>query len=463
MNKKTGSKKSVKSKGNKSSSATKKGKITAKKATTSTVSKAQKSKKAKIIRVINTGKRKIKAKSKAKKRSNSATKQIELELGSGKSPVILQVLPELKSGGVERGTIEVAKYGQANGYTMIVASAGGYFSAQLENANIQHIKLPLASKNPFTILCNIFRLIKIIRKYNVDIVHARSRAPAWSAYFAAKRAKCHFLTTVHGLHSMRGPFKKLYNNIMTKGELVIAISNFIKEHIIENYGVDEKIIRVVPRGVDLDHFTREKVHKIRMINMAEKFKIELDVPVLLLPGRFTRWKGQEFLIDALELIKDENFVCIFAGYDKKHENYYRSLERKVRDKNLFQRVRMIGEVKDMPALYSLSDIVISASLRPEAFGRIAIEGQAMEKLVVATRHGGACETIKDEETGWLVTPNDIEGLAKILRDLLNIGQRQRKLVTTKARKSVENNFSLQNMAQKTFAVYDELLGRKKPL
>lgn len=381
-------------------------------------------------------------------------------INPNKPPVILQILPELKSGGVERGTIEIAKFGQNLGYEMIVASAGGHLVGQLENIHATHITLPLASKNPFTIIANIRRLIKVIKEHKVDIVHARSRAPAWSAYYAAKKVGCHFVTTVHGSYSLGGPLKKIYNSVMTKGEVVIAISEFIKKQIIDLYGVDSNRIKVVPRGVDLDQFTRGKVHKIRMINMADKFRIELDVPVILLPGRFTRWKGQDFLIDALALLENEKFVCIFAGYDKKHENYYKELEKQVVEKNLFQKIRMIGEVKDMPALYSLSDIVISASLRPEAFGRITIEGQAMEKLVVATDHGGSCETIVNGETGWLVKPGDVKNLAEVLRELLHIGARQRKLVFTKARKSVEQNFSLENMAKKTFAVYDELLGRK---
>lgn len=378
----------------------------------------------------------------------------------GKKPVILQVLPELKSGGVERGTIEIAKAGTALGYEMIVASNGGHLVGQLENSYVPHISLPLASKNPFVIFRNISRLKKVIEKHNVDIIHARSRAPAWSAYFAAKETKCHFITTFHGNYSCDSALKKLYNSVMTRGEVVIAISDFIKKHILDNYGTDPSKIRVVPRGVDFEQFTRDKVHKIRIINMAAHFRIELDVPIILLPGRFTRWKGQEFLIDALALLKDEKFVCIFAGYDKKHESYYHELEKKVKENDLFQKVRMIGEVKDMPALYSLSDIVVSASTTPEAFGRVAIEGQAMEKLVVATNHGGSLETVTHGKNGWMVEPGDVEGLAKILKELLNISEKNRKTITTNARQNVEANFSMDNMVKKTFKVYNDILSGK---
>jgi glycosyltransferase involved in cell wall biosynthesis len=212
--------------------------------------------------------------------------------------------------------------------------------------------------------------------------------------------------------------------------------------------------------VDFEQFTRDKVHKIRIINMAAHFRIELDVPIILLPGRFTRWKGQEFLINALALLKDEKFVCIFAGYDKKHENYYHELEKKVKEKDLFHKVRMIGEVKDMPALYSLSDIVVSASTTPEAFGRVAIEGQAMEKLVVATNHGGSLETVTHGKNGWMVEPGDVESLAKILKELLNISEKTRKTITTNARQNVEANFSMDNMVKKTFKVYNDILSGK---
>ncbi len=403
-----------------------------------------------------------KAEEKATAPKNNKTTEVTLESlkVAGKSPVILQVLPELKSGGVERGTIEIAKAGVQLGYKMIVTSNGGNLVGQLENAGVKHIFLPLATKNPFTIIGNIKRIRNIIKEYNVNIVHARSRAPAWSAYFAAKKAKCRFITTFHGSYSYNNPLKKLYNSVMTKGEVVIAISNFIKEHVIKDYHVDAKKVKLIPRGVDLDQFTRDKVHKIRIINMAAHFSIELDVPVILLPGRFARWKGQSYLIDALSLIKDEKFVCILAGYDKKHQKYYKELEKQVKEKGLFHKVRMIGEIKDMPALYSLSDIVISSSVKPEAFGRVAIEGQAMEKMVVATNLGGSCETVIDGETGWLVKPNDVEGFAKTLKEVLNVGVNKRKEIITKARKNIEDNFSMESMVKRTFAVYKEVLGKK---
>ncbi len=376
-------------------------------------------------------------------------------------PVILQVLPELKSGGVERGTIEIAKAGMNLGYEMLVTSNGGHLVGQLENAHIQHIRLPLASKNPFVIIANIGRIRKLIKKHNVNIIHARSRAPAWSAYFAAKGTNCHFITTFHGTYSYGNLLKKLYNSVMTRGEIVIAISDFIKNHVINDYGIDSAKVKVVPRGVDLEQFTMEKVHKIRIINMASHFRIELDVPVILLPARFARWKGHEFLIDALALIKNEKFVCIFAGYEKKHEKYHQELEKKVRENGLFEKIRMIGEIKDMPALYNLSDIVVSSSVKPEAFGRIAIEGQAMERLVVATKHGGSLETVNHGKTGWLVEPGDVDALAKTLQELLNISAKNRKIVTTHARKNIETNFSIEHMVEKTFAVYDEVMAGGK--
>ncbi len=377
-----------------------------------------------------------------------------------KKPVILQVLPELRSGGVERGTIETVRYLSQNGFGAIVASSGGHLVSQIESAGGSHIILPLKSKNPFTIYTNIFRVSKVIKQYEIDIVHARSRAPAWSCYFACRRTKCHFLTTFHGTYSFKGSIKKFYNSVMVRGEKVIAISEFIKDHILKNYKVSRRDITVIPRGVDLDHFDLEKLPKRRIIQMAEKLGIEMDRPIILLPGRFTGWKGHEFLLEALALIPKDKYRCLFVGDMERHKSYVAKLNKKIKEMRLLDNVRMIKSTQDMPCLYSLVDIVVSASVRPEAFGRITIEAQAMERLVVATNHGGSVETIVDGQTGWLVEPGDVKGLAEILTKLLKINDKQRKTITNKAKKHVQENFSLGGMTQKTFEVYQSILGMK---
>jgi len=374
-----------------------------------------------------------------------------------KKPVILQVLPELNAGGVERGTIELAKALQISDFTPLVASAGGNMVKQLTSAHVEHITLPLASKNPFTIWKNGKRLAKVIKEKNVDIIHARSRAPAWSCYFAAKKTGCKFITTFHGVYSRGSELKNDYNSIMTKGAHVIAISEFIEKHIKKYYGVKANNITVIHRGADLAQFDRKLVPERRILQMDKALRIEHDKPIILLPGRITRWKGHEFLIDALSKIDKYSFRCLIVGDLNKHPKYVQQLDKKIENAGLSSIVRIVHNVTDMPALYSLVDIVVSASLRPEAFGRISIEAQAMERMTVATNHGGSCETIIDGKTGWLVEPGDADGLAKILEKLLKISPRRRKTITSAAKEHVKNNFSLESMTKATIELYKKLL------
>jgi glycosyltransferase involved in cell wall biosynthesis len=378
-----------------------------------------------------------------------------------KKPVILQVLPELNSGGVERGTIEVVKALEANDFEALVASAGGRMVNQVIASGGEHFELPLASKNPFTIYRNIKRLSNIIKDNNVDIVHARSRAPAWSAYFACKKAHCHFITTFHGVYSGKGVLKKRYNSVMVKGEKVIAISEFVKKHIKENYEVKDSNIVVIHRGADLDQFDHDKVPKSRVIHKAENLKIDYDKPIILLPARITNWKGHLFLLDALARIPKDKYMCLFVGDHDKHKKFIKTINNKINDLGLSGSVRIMNNVLDMPALYSLVDVVVSASMRPEAFGRVAIEAQAMERLLVATNHGGACETVIDGKTGWLVEPGNVDELAEIINKLLKISDKKRKAITSAAKKHIKNNFSLLNMTKQTLDVYNSILTSTK--
>jgi glycosyltransferase involved in cell wall biosynthesis len=374
-----------------------------------------------------------------------------------KKPVILQVLPELNSGGVERGTIDMVKALESNGFEALVASAGGRMVNQVTAAGGKHIQLPLASKNPLTMYRNIKKLIKIIKNNDVDLVHARSRVPAWSAYFACKKTKCPFITTFHGAYSISNGLKKRYNSVMVKGSKVIAVSEFIKKHIKDNYEVKDSNIIVIHRGADLDQFDHDKVPKSRVINKAEELKIDYDKPIILLPARITSWKGHEFLLDALARIPKDKYMCLFVGEHDKHQKYLKAINRKINDLGLSGSIRIINNVMDMPALYSLVDIVISASMRPEAFGRVAIEAQAMERLLIATNHGGACETVIDEKTGWLVEPGNVDQLAETLEKLLKISAKKRKTITGAAKKHIKNNFSLVNMTKQTIDVYNSVL------
>jgi glycosyltransferase involved in cell wall biosynthesis len=374
--------------------------------------------------------------------------------------VILQVLPELESGGVERGTVEIVKALSDKGYTAIVASAGGKLTSQIEKLGGKNITLPLDSKNPLVIYNNIRRLVKVIKQHKVDIVHARSRAPAWSAYFACKQTGCHFITTVHGPYDISGRLKKYYNSVMVRGERVIAVSKFIRDYITSNYTIDEKKVTVIHRGADLSHFDKSAINKQRILHTAEELKIEHSKPIILLPGRITSWKGHEFLLEALVKIDKDKYCCIFVGKTDKHLDYLLRLNKKISELGLSENVKIINHIDDMPTLYSLSDIVISSSMLPEAFGRVAVEAQAMENLVIATNHGGACETVIDGKTGWLVKPGDVDQLARLLNKLLNLSAEEKRLVTSQAKEHISNNFSLVSMCDKTIEIYNQILQKK---
>ncbi|MCQ2735537.1 MAG: glycosyltransferase family 4 protein, partial [Alphaproteobacteria bacterium] len=329
--------------------------------------------------------------------------------------VVLQVLPELNQGGVELGTIEIASALQAKGIENYVASAGGRMEHQLERLKVKHFKLSLKTKNIFKMYINSWRLTKIIKKYGITVVHARSRAPAWSAYWAAKRCGVHFITTFHGTYGL-GPngIKKFYNQVMTYGERVIAISNHIKEHIIKNYGTDEGKIRLIARCVNMDNFDVENTSSERMIKFLEANNIPSDKPIITLIGRLTNWKGQKLLIEALQKIKDKDFFCLLVGDDQGRVKYTEELHDMIEKYGMAERFAFVRHADDVPAVMMVSDVVLSTSIEPEAFGRIAIEGQAMGRVVVASNIGGSKETVIDGVTGKLFESNNPDSLAEAI-------------------------------------------------
>jgi glycosyltransferase involved in cell wall biosynthesis len=372
-------------------------------------------------------------------------------------PGVLQVLPSLISGGVERGTIEIANHLVANNFRSYVASAGGVMLAGVYHGGSKHFLLPLASKNPITILKNAKSLCELIVDNEIDIIHARSRAPAWSAYFAAKMAKKKFITTFHGIYNINNFLKKYYNSIMTKGEKVIAVSNFTANHIIENYEINHDKIKIIHRGVNMDYFNPENVSQERVIQIANKLHVQVDRPIIILPGRLTRWKGHKFLLESLKLLTPGSFYCLIVGDDKAHNSYRKELENIIKTSNLSKDVAIIGNVTDMAALYMLADIIISASIEPEAFGRVVAEAQAMGRSVIATNIGGACETIIDGKTGWLVEPCDAEQLASTIKHVLNVSLEERKNRANTLRQHIIDNFSENAMCSKTLELYHSLL------
>ncbi len=372
-------------------------------------------------------------------------------------PVILQVLPELRSGGVERGTLEIANAQKLAGFVPLVASAGGALVPHLERLGAKHITLPLASKNPFTMWQNVGALANIIKEHQVDIVHARSRAPAWSAWAACNQTSASFLTTFHGTYNFSNEWKRKYNSIMVRGERVIAISNFIAKHVQENYAVEPHLIRLIPRGVDLKNFAPERISGARVAALAKEWHVPDDLPILFMPGRVTRWKGHEFVLRALGRLAHRNFFCVFAGDVEKHPDYVQELEGLIKELELEGHVRFVGATQQMAEAYQLCDVVLCPSIEPEAFGRVPIEAQAMSKLVISTNHGGAAETIMHGKTGYLVTPNDVPALTDVIRQLLSLSREEREMMGRISREHVARYFSLEQMCEKTLGVYDEIL------
>lgn len=382
----------------------------------------------------------------------------EMARPEGRPPTVLQILPALGgSGGVERGTVEIAGAINAAGGRAIVASEGGLLVHDLSRVNAEHVILPVASKNPVVMYRNVQRLIDLIRQEHVDVVHVRSRAPAWSAYFACQRTKVPLVTTFHGTYSIGNWIKRKYNAVMTFGDRVIAISSFIGGHVRRHYGVPVDKIRVIHRGVDLERFDPEKISAERVIKLSTDWRLPDGVPIIMLPGRLTRWKGQLVVIDAIARMARKDIRCLLVGSDQGREEYRRELENRIVQHGLEEVVRIVDHCDDMPAAYKLTDLVISASTDPEAFGRIVCEAQAMGRPVIATDHGGARETVIPEVTGWLTPPGDSDALAKAIETGLSLDSAARNKLADTAIAHVRKNFSKTQMCDKTLDVYNEVL------
>ena len=371
-------------------------------------------------------------------------------------PAVLQVLPALVAGGVERGTVDVAVALAAAGWRSLVASAGGPMTRELDRAGVTHFTLPLASKNPFVVRANVARLAALIRKHDVDIVHARSRAPAWSARAAARRTGVHFLTTFHNAYGGRSWLKRRYNAVMAGGELVIANSNFVAEHAATTYGIARERLRVIHRGVDVARFDPEKVSAERMARLAQAWRLPDGVPVVMLAGRLSRWKGHFVLIEAMKRLNQPQIHALIVGAGP--AGYRAKLDAAIAHAGSAVTFRVLDECRDMPAAYMLADVVVSASTRPEGFGRVIVEAQAMGRPVVATAHGGAVETILPGETGWLVAPADSAALGDAIAKALALDGDARRHLAARAIAHVRANFTTAVMVARTIAVYQELLG-----
>lgn len=376
---------------------------------------------------------------------------------STKKLVIAQIIPSLESGGVERGAIDLAIYLKRHNHQPIIITSGGKMINQLKENNIKYIILNVKSKNPINIITNIIKLKQIIKHYKIDILHARSRAPMISAYYASKIQKVKLVSTVHGTYSINF-IKKFYNSYMLKTDYVIMVSSFIKKYIHTNYPkyfskLNSNNSQIINRGVDINYFNINNIDNSRINKIIDQWQIaNLETKLIFVPARFTSWKGHEFLIDALNNIKN-NFLCIMAGSSHGHDQYLARLKNKVNNLELSSKIKFVENCSDMPAAYAICDFVIAPSIKAEAFGRIPIEAQSCQKPIIASNIGGFLETINNNKTGFIYDNNNINDLTLKITILLNMTNYQLESIGKVGRENVINNFSNDIMLEKTLEIY----------
>jgi glycosyltransferase involved in cell wall biosynthesis len=370
---------------------------------------------------------------------------------------ILQVLPKLDTGGAERVVIEISEAIHATGHKVLIACAGGALSAAARRAGAEIVEMPLDTKSPFKMRRNARRLRKLIAQRGVQLVHAHSRAPAWSAWWATQATGTPFVTTYHGSYGEKSALKRRYNAVMAKGDRVIAVSDFIAGLIRSRYGTGDERLRVIHGGVNLDKFDPAMMVPEALYRLARAWALDLVEPVILLPGRLTSWKGQKILIQALAQMKHRDAVAIFAGSAQGRTGYVTELTSLAKRLGVAHRVRLVGHTEDIPSAMMMADVVVNASTDPEAFGRTIVEAQAMGRIVVATDHGGARETIIPGETGFLVPPGDAAALAAILDTALDMPSDDRVIWGRQARAHVAEHYSVAAMQHAVLDVYAELL------
>jgi len=379
---------------------------------------------------------------------------------------LLQVTPELETGGAEQTTIDVAHAVVAQGGKALVATKGGRMAARLEADGGRLAQMPAQSKNPLVMLGNAARLIDLIKREKVSLVHARSRAPAFSALWAAHATKTPFVATYHGVYNARSKLKRWYNAIMTKGCLVIANSEYTRQHVIQEHGIAPDKVVAIPRGVDLSRFEpgvvgAERIERLRRAWGVAEGERRLKV---LLAGRLTRWKGQALLIEAMARLKgrgENRILLLLAGDDQGRKGYRAELEVAIAAADSEDAVKLVGHCDDMPAAYLLADLAIAPSLEPEAFGRTAVEPQVMGRPVLASDHGATRETVVAGETGWLVKPGDPEAWADALLQACEIGAARRQAMGLAARTRARRLYSVDAMCEATLEVYARVLGLER--
>ncbi len=382
---------------------------------------------------------------------------------------VLQVIPKLGYGGAETGCYDLAHYLHEQSAKSYIVTSGGPLLKYIDKKKVKLFRLPVQSKNPIIIFFNSIILTLIILIYGINIVHARSRAPAWSCLMATKITRRKFVTTFHGTYNFNSSLKKFYNSVMVKSELIIAGSNFIFSHINENYSnylnKNKKLLTIF-RGINLEYFNSSKIKNKEELKLMNEWKIDKTLSfyqkkIILFPGRLTSWKGHEMFIESLNIFKQKNpdklFFVIILGSDQGRKIYKKKIQRLVEQYRLIQDVLFIDNCEKMPLAYKISDIVTNCSIEPEAFGRVAVEAQAMEKVIVASDIGGSKETIVDNKTGFLFKAGDPNALSDKLAHIFELDETTLKSMGNEGRKNVINKFNVEKMCFSTYSEYKKLI------
>ena len=377
---------------------------------------------------------------------------------------ILQVIPKLGFGGAETGCFDLAHYLHEHNCSSYIVTSGGPLLKYINKKKVKVIRLPVQSKNPILIFLNAIILTFLIVILNVDIVHARSRAPAWSCLIATKLARRKFVTTFHGTYNFKSNIKKWYNSVMVRSDLIIAGSNFIFSHIKENYSKylsNNKKFLVIFRGINTDYFNPKKIKESDKNLLKKKWNISDDKKIILLPGRLTEWKGQEMFIEAINLLKKNlpelEFIAVILGSDQGRKIYKKKLLRLVEQHRLIGNIIFVDHLDLMPIAYEISNVIVSSSIEPEAFGRVSVEAQSMEKPIIASNIGGSNETIINNKTGFLFNAGDAKNLSEKLKEVLNLSEVTLNGIGAEGRKNIIVKFNVEKMCNTTYSEYKKLI------
>jgi glycosyltransferase involved in cell wall biosynthesis len=370
---------------------------------------------------------------------------------------VLQVIPALDAGGAERTAVDIAAAVVKDGGRAWIATRGGRLAAEAEKKGAKLLSGAFETKNPFRIWSNAGVIADFVRRENISIIHARSRAPAWSAWIAARRTGARFVATYHGIYNAGNALKRHYNGIMTRGDAIIANSRFTAAHVSREHHIEMSRIEVIPRGIDIAAFTPENVSPERVAEVRKQWGLKAGKPVILLPGRLTRWKGQLDFVEALARLPDQEFEAVLAGDPQEREGYLAELRMAIDRAKLTQKVRIPGHCSDMPAALMVADVVVAPSIEPEAFGRVAVEAQAMGRPLVASCLGAQTETVRDGETGFLFPPGNVAELAEKIAKAISLGTGDRLAMAETQRANVLGLYTVETMCAATLSVYRRVL------